>query len=167
MTIIAWKAGIMACDSCWATNDVIDNLACKIYRLKNGGLMGQAGDNDARDVAALFDSVKDPRTFPSRKELHEFRLDFLGLLVLPKGRVFKVSTTNQLLENCEDDIGIWEIMLPYAAIGSGHEIAIGAMSAGKSAAEAAAIACRHVTSCRPPIHTRPLEVPKPKLRKKP
>lgn len=156
MTIVAYKAGVMACDSCWATREVIDNLACKIYRLKSGALIGQAGDNDARDVVERFTNVKDPRSFPGRKELHDFRIDFLGLLVLPKGRIFKIATTHQLLEHCDDDIGVWEISLPFAVVGSGSEVALGAMAAGKSARDAAAIASRYVTSCRPPIHTRTL-----------
>ena len=156
MTIIAYRDGIMACDSCHSTRDVVDTLMCKIHRLKSGALIGFAGDNDARDVVARLNAVKSPRQFPMRKEIHELRIDSIGLLVFPNGRIFKFSSTSQLIEHESDDVGVWEIAMPFAAVGSGEEVALGAMAAGASARRAASIACRYITTCRPPIHTRSL-----------
>lgn len=150
----------MACDSCWADADsgMIDNLSVKIGKLKSGALIGQAGDNDARDVIQRFERLTSPKNFPMRKELHEIRVDFLGLLVLPNKRIFKIATTNKNINDTNEDIGIWEINRPYAAVGSGGDVAMGAMAAGASARKAAQVACQLITSCRAPVHTRSIAV---------
>lgn len=156
MTTIAFDGKMMAGDSCWSYDDAVNSLATKIHRLSSGALLGGAGDNDARLYAKLLDKVKTPSGLPSRADILAIRCDYLGLLVLPRGRMFKIAGTHLSEANWggdfKDDIGIWEINAPFAAIGTGRPFALGAMAAGKSAQDAVRIACRFDLNSRPPVH---------------
>lgn len=157
MTTVAFSAGLMACDSCFSFNGIVDTLSTKIHRTRAGALLGQAGDNDAREVIALFEGVKTPKQLPTRTVLQGIRTEFMGLLVLPSGRMFKISTCLVLPENEKDDLGIWEVEMPFTAIGTGKEFALGAMAAGANAIQAVRIACRYDMNSRPPIRTAALK----------
>ncbi len=151
MTTIAYKAGQMACDSCWDYNDIQEVSATKIKRLTSGALIGLSGDNDAREVYALFDKVKTEKHLPTRPQLALIRGEFGGILVLPSGRVYRLLM--QFNETSKrEDFGIWEANRGLAACGSGAELAIGAMAAGKTAREAVALACRFDKNSRLPVH---------------
>jgi hypothetical protein len=156
MTTVAYTAGAMACDSCWTYGDTVDALSSKIARLSSGALFGQSGQNDARPLVALFDKVKTAAQLPSYEALMQIRVGFLGLLVLPKGRIFKVATTMVSPENWDsnfdDELGIWELGGPFAAVGSGGDFAAIAMECGKSARDAVRVACKYDINSRPPIH---------------
>lgn len=165
MTVIAWRNGIMACDSCWSIAGTQIASAIKIRRLSSGALLGGAGDNDARAIEALFEKVKDPRKMPSRAELAATRVDFCGLLALPRGGVFTISSVKHdeagWVDNEDDEdaeAGIWfaTSMGGYAAVGSGGDCALAAMDAGADAKRAVEIACRRNVYCRPPVHIRRL-----------
>jgi hypothetical protein len=96
---------------------------------------------------------------PSYESLMTIRADVLGLLVLPKGRVYKIATTIISPENWDetmDDYGLWEITGPFAAVGSGGDMALAAMECGKLAREAVRVACKFDPNSRPPIHVQPL-----------
>lgn len=160
MTTIAYRDGIMACDSCWSENKAVDTLQTKIERLPSGALLGSAGDNDNRQIKKLFANVKTPAGLPDKAAILAIRCEYAGILVLPRGRVFKISATH-LSEahwdsDFDDDVGLWEISLPFCGIGTGKEFAMGAMAAGKNAAEAVRIACRFDINSRPPVHQVPL-----------
>lgn len=177
MTIIAWRNGFMACDSCWATCGTQDVSANKIVRLASGALLGSAGDNDAREMYRLLDNVKDPRKLPSRKELALTRLDYEGLLAFPKGGVWMISTgrhdeTGYPLDydgaSASDyDYGCWPAttMGGYAACGSGGELARGAMAGNPNltAHQAVLIAIKHNVHCRAPVHVFKLSGREPKI----
>jgi hypothetical protein len=155
MTTVAYRDGSMACDSCWTYGGTVDTLTTKIVRLSGGGLLGMAGQNDGRAVQALFDKVKTPGQMPSYEAIMTLRADCLGMLVLPKGRVYKISTTIISPENWDgemDDFGLWEISGPFAAIGSGGDMALVAMDCGKSARDAVRVACKYDPNSRPPVH---------------
>jgi hypothetical protein len=164
MTTIAYRGGIMACDSCWTLSETVDVLANKIYRLSSGGLMGQAGQNDGRPLLALFDRVKSLAQLPSYEAIAALRVSSICLVVLPKGRLYKIATTLVSPENWTEDfetnnpdgIGIWELT-GFGACGSGTDAALGAMSAGASARDAVAIACKYDVNSRPPVHVVKLE----------
>lgn len=151
MTTIAYKNGVMASDSCWDYNDLQEVSATKIKRLSSGALIGLSGDNDARDVYALFDKVKNEKHLPTRVQLATLRGSFGGVLVLPNGRVYRFNTQFEEKDR-KEDFGIWETNRGCTACGSGAEVAIGAMSAGKTANEAVAIACRWDKNSRAPVH---------------
>jgi hypothetical protein len=148
----------MACDSCWTYGDTQTVSHIKIKRLKSGALLGSAGDNDSRALEALLDSVKTPEKLPTRVQLAETKNEFMGILALPRGGVFIISTgkvDEQGFPVDEDeDFGVWPAttMGGYAAVGSGAEAALAAMDAGATAEQAVNIACKRNINCRPPVH---------------
>lgn len=156
MTTIAYRDGVMACDSCWSYDDGVDSLQTKIKRLSSGALLGSAGDNDSREIEALLDKVGTPNKLPTKGQLLTVRVDYLGLLVLPRGRVFKVGATHVSDANWDkdfdEDIGIWEISGPFASVGTGSRWAMGAMAAGKGALDAVKIACRFDLNSKAPAY---------------
>lgn len=166
MTVVAWRAGVMACDSCWTYGDTHVVSQIKIKRLSSGALLGTAGDNDGRAMEALLDKIKDPRRLPSRIELAQTKDSFMGLLALPKGGVWIIATgpVDEMgfpvadTYDQREDYGVWPATTigGYAAIGSGADYALSAMDAGASAKVACEIACRRNVHCRPPIHVRRL-----------
>jgi|KBSSwiStaDraftv2_1062776.scaffolds.fasta_scaffold866020_2 hypothetical protein len=162
MTTIAWDGKILSCDSCWTYGGTVDTLTTKIARLSSGGLIGLAGQNDSRPLIALVDKVKTPGQLPSYEAIMSIRADILALLVLPKGRVYKIATTIVSPEQWNEDIGdcgLWEITGPFAAVGSGGDAALVAMECGKKAQDAVRIACKYDPNSRPPIHSMPLAKP--------
>lgn len=164
MTTVAYHRGVMASDSCMTFDDAIDALVPKMVRLRSGGLLGSAGDNDAREIESMLDRVKTARGVPRRSDLLQIRLDYVGLLVLPDGAVFKIATTHASEahwgDGFVDDIGAWQIPRGtggLAAIGTGGLAARVAMMCGKTPAEAVAIACSLDIYSRPPVHTLTLK----------
>ena len=178
MTIIAWRAGIMACDSCWASAGTQTVSMIKIKRLASGALLGSAGDNDSRIMERLLDKIKSPDKLPSRAQLAETKLEYEGLLALPRGGVWLISAGRMNEAGYADadsvfdetpDLGVWPAatMGGYAACGSGGDYALAAMDAGATARQAVEIACKRNINCRPPVHIRKLfENSVPKSRQK-
>lgn len=158
MTTIAYRAGIMACDSCWTYGSTQVVSAIKIKRLSSGALLGQAGDNDCRNIDALLDKIKDPRKLPTREQLAATKESFMGLLALPRGGVYCISTGKVdemgFPVDDDEDFGVWlaTTMGGYAAVGSGSDYALSAMDAGATARDAVSIACRRDINSRPPVH---------------
>ena len=177
MTCIAWRAGWMVCDSCWTFGDTQVGSLIKIQRLTSGALLGQAGDNDCRNLVLLFDRIKDPSKFPSKQELATTKDNFMGLLALPKGGVWVIASAPvdeagwPVADSYDEreEVGIWPAtsMGGYAAVGSGSDLALAAMDAGANARQAVEIACRRNINCRLPIHAVPLHVKKGEGRKAP
>lgn len=153
MTTIAYRDGVMACDSCWTYNDFQVASATKIYRIKGGALLGLAGDNDSRALMKMLATVKTPADLPTFADLVALKQNIAALLVFKTGRVFQLGA-NPPSEKPDDDdeSGVWEITLPFAAIGSGREIATTAMACGKSPSDAVRIACRFDINSRLPVH---------------
>ncbi len=170
MTVIAWRFGIMACDSCWATDGVHNVTMNKILRLSSGALLGSAGENDARAMYALLDKVKTEKQLPTAVELASTKLDYAGLLALPKGGVWHVVTgkhdTHGYPHDDQMDFGCFpaDTIGGYAACGSGGDFALGAMAGSEAvtAKLAVAAAIRHQVNCRGPIYYSTLT---PKVRK--
>lgn len=162
MTTVAFKAGIMACDSCWTYGDSVDTLSTKITRLKSGALLGHGGCNDSRLFVEMLDNVKTVKGLPKYKELLEIRASFIGLLVLPNKEIIKLCTTAMGPDQWNDDntteLGLWVIEDGHSAIGSGADFAIGAMDFGASARQAVKVACRRDINSRLPIRQISLEV---------
>lgn len=159
MTTITFRDGIIACDSCWSDGGTVSTLQSKIMRLSSGALLGSAGACDSRDIESLLDKIKTPAALPTCAALGTMRLDYAGLLIFPKGaRIFKIICTgidpsNWDGTNDNEEFGLWEINMPFAAIGSGTDLAIGAMAAGKSARDAVSIAARFDMYSKPPVHS--------------
>jgi len=162
MTSIAYREGILACDSAWGDTARVDTLASKICRLRSGALLGQAGTYDWRLFIELLNDVKTFRGLPKYNALADIRADALMLLILPNRTIVKVATVftspGNWTEDSDTGIGAWEITEDFSAVGSGAPLAIGAMEAGASARQAVRIACRRDLNSRLPVHT--LQFPK-------
>lgn len=150
MTTIAYKDGVMACDSCWASNSVQTTSLTKIQRLSSSALIGTAGDGDVRAVLALLDKIKSPDKLPTRFDLAATRCDFDAILVFLTGQVWHISIGRVGKGDYEGQV--WPANRGIAAVGSGSELAIGAMAAGKSARDAVNIACKFDINSRRPVH---------------
>jgi len=156
MTTIAYKAGIMACDSCWTLGNVQVTSKNKIYRLASGALLGQAGDNDCREIEYFLDKVKSAKNLPIRKALLELRLEFSGILALPDGSVWRVTSREDPVDY-KDEVGFTPITRKFVACGSGNEFAWGAMMNGATALEAVKIAAEFDINTRGPFHSARLK----------
>lgn len=160
MTIITYRNGQMACDSCWATHGTQTVSAIKIFRLASGALLGSAGDNDSRALIELLNKVRDPKKLPSRADMAATRADFCGLIAFPRGGVWEICTGPHddagYPVGDEADYGCWPAttMGGYAAVGSGADCALAAMDVGPhvTAKRAVEIACRRNIHCRLPVH---------------
>ena len=161
MTTIAYTNGIMASDSSWVGNDEIqDTSLTKLVRLQSGALLGGAGDSDDREIVELLQHVKKPSQLPTRKQLMDLKIDYVGLIVFPSGEVFKIY-----VDSGKQDCGVWPCNRGYYAVGSGAHLAIGYMGKGGSARDAVAFACRFDPNSRLPVHYLPLKKTPKKLKK--
>lgn len=127
MTVIVWRNGIMAAD----TLSYIHNGECrmpgevqKIWRLANGSLLGHAGVR--RQAHALMRWVEEGEKGepPDTGEVTAILAERGGRLRLFDGKS----------ERDHDDV-------PFYAIGSGAQVALGALYQGATAIQAAQIAC--------------------------
>lgn len=145
MTVITYRAGIMACDSNWSDEGgFIVNSQIKIQRLSNGMLYGSAGDVDERALLKILHKVKNANQLPTSEALRAIPEDLSALVVFPNWKIFTIDTGK---DGC-----VCPVQGEFTAIGSGRQVAIGAMAAGASAYSSADIACQHNIYCRPPIH---------------
>jgi hypothetical protein len=153
MTVIAYKDGLMAGDSCWsmtgegagAHDGLIVNTQDKLVRLRSGALYGGAGAVDDRQLLDLLHDVHSADMIPDVRKLRAtLHADVLALLVLPDGSVWEVATG-------ETDGGLMPVQHKFHAVGIGRSLAIGAMAGGANARRAIEIACQFNTYCRPPV----------------
>jgi hypothetical protein len=149
MTTIAYKDGILACDSAWSDESRIIGLINKIRRFDTGVLYGAAGHSDDRAVLNLLYKVTDPNDLPSYDTLWELQNSIHALIIFPDGRAFMVSTG-------EEDVGVCPVDTPIA-VGSGKWLAMGAMDAGATAIEAVEIACKRDCHSKGPVHSLALK----------
>ncbi|MGP1667415.1 MAG: hypothetical protein ACTS5I_16215, partial [Rhodanobacter sp.] len=80
MTTLAFRDGVMACDSQWTVGNIRGVHRTKIRRLKSGALLGFAGENDSRALERLLENAKSPKQLPMPKALHELKQDLHGLI---------------------------------------------------------------------------------------
>jgi len=155
MTTIAYKDGVMAADSGVWDNGRLVTEAVKIIRLRSGGLFGAAGDSDHRGIVKLVGGIRSPARLPSKKDLEETREEVNAILVLPGGEVFAVFNA---LEGMSGNHSEWRggiecIHEGMYAVGSGGDIAMGALAVGASLVEAVWAACRYDCYTRPPVRS--------------
>lgn len=162
MTTIAYKRGIMACDSCWTDGgaQIQQTSLVKIIRTSVGALLGSSGDNDCRAVELLVDKVKSFDKLPTAAQFAEIKCDYQGILVFKSGEAVLIE-----IEEPESADGVWKAAVYRAnrgcvAAGTGGNIAIGAMEAGLTAAQAVTIACKWDVNSKGPVHTIPLTMKK-------
>lgn len=163
MTTIAYKDGIMACDSAWSDESLVLTWRTKIIRLASGGLLGEAGDCDSRSVVTLFDKVTTPARLPSRKELLDLAMEYSAILVLPKGKIFHVVMER---DGAHWAGGLYEIGEQFFSVGAGYAHAFTAMECGKTARDAVVQACRRNLHSHLPVHVMRLTDKLRPIRKK-
>lgn len=134
MTTIAVRDGVMASDSCMSGNFVTD--ATKLYK-KDGRIIGICGHVTQALVFVDWYFDRHQRQ-PSIANENEWEA-----IVMSK-----------------DGLEYWDASLrpvpikdKFHAIGSGAELAMGAMEAGKNAKQAVLIACRRDPYSAPPVVT--------------
>lgn len=154
MTVIAYssKHRILAADSRCSDATGMHLTNCqKVFRLRNGALLGTAGDSDDREVRELLAKAT-PRKMPSRTQLADLRAVFTGIVVFPKGQVFIVEIWHREF----DTIGEWTASVDairdeIVAVGCGAQYAYGAMEVGADPIKAVRAACRRDTACALPV----------------
>jgi hypothetical protein len=145
----------------------------KLFRLKSGGILGTAGDDDAREVMQLLDQCKDQDDLPSKQQLADTKTEFSGLLYLPNKKLYQVDIYNHPEHPQVWAASVSELRAKFAGVGSGSPYAIGAMHHGATAQQAVKIACKLDAFCALPLQVMKPDVPKkkeplvPRKRKKP
>ena len=151
---------MLAADSRFSDNGVHCTSGKKVFRLKNGAILGLAGDADFRDMVALVGATT-PGKMPSRSALAELKMSCFGVVVFPKGQVFLIESDHYEYDH-EGEWGgqvvpIWD---PFVAVGCGAQFAYGAMEVGASPVQAVRAACRRDGACALPVQYESLEMKK-------
>jgi len=141
MTTIAYRNNMLVADTAsWDANGVYFGKSSKLFKLNDGRLLGTAGSYSmaVRVVAWLNGEGERPVCREDRRTDR-----FQGLVITQDARVFHID------ESLEEA----EIMdCPFVAIGSGRELALGAMAMGGTAVQAVAIACEFDNCSRAPLN---------------
>lgn len=145
MTTVATDGRSMAADQlAQDSGGLVVAFRPKIKRLADGRIVGMAGSAyDFEPFCAWLEAGGDPAAVPKLYEKSE------TLVLHPNGEVWTYSDGGQPLK---------DELLP-TAIGSGCELAIGAMEAGATPAEAVAISCKRHTGSAGPIDVIHLDDP--------
>jgi ATP-dependent protease HslVU (ClpYQ) peptidase subunit len=134
MTTIVYSKGVMASDSGVWVEGILVYKTKKLHRLKNGCVAGFAGAvNDALTILRWMDG----------DETEKPKFDEVTMLVAsPTGRVLKYDAPKPI-----------SIKRPkYISIGTGYQVALGALHQGATAYEAVKAAIEHDAHSRGPIH---------------
>lgn len=161
MTVIAYstKHRILAADSRCSDEHGMHLTNCrKVFRLKNGALLGTAGDDDDRIVRDILAKAT-PRKMPSRAQLAETKTEFHGILVFPKGQVFVICIG--WMEHAAE--GEWTASVSpiwddVVAVGHGQQFAYGALDLGHTPQEVVRVTCKRDTTCALPVQWEGLDV---------
>lgn len=134
MTIIAYKAGILACDSAVFNGDYCFKTRDKIIRLNDGSHFAASGRwSVIQDVAKWLNG-------DGEKPEPEKEGDFGALWLRGEG-----------LWRMDHDYRAYADTAEFAAEGAHAEFVCGALAAGAGAAEAVELACRYGSFGRPPV----------------
>lgn len=136
MTTIAYRDGVLAADSLSTSNGLRDNVGRKIWRVGRL-LVGAAGGRGdcLRFRAWVAEGCIGPNPFVGSEGGN-------GLVITPEGQVA-----------CWGTAGPWPVTSPFYSLGSGYQIAVGAMEMGASAEEAVRAAIVHDTCSGGPVQT--------------
>jgi len=162
MTVITYKNGTMACDALWTDNEFKAIYRSKITHLSNGLFYGGSGGNDDRAIRKLISSIVVPlphgrlttEDFPTVCEIQDTGTrNCQGMVINPNTNPAQIFIVSQDNDNGEGEgTGVWEVTLTFYAIGSGKDLAMGAMAFGANAEEGVRIACKYTPSCEEPLY---------------
>lgn len=133
MTTIAYRNGVMAGDSrAFGFDKYPVGQKTKVYRLPDGGLFGisAAKTGVVKRVREWIEDGTRPENKPSPWCEED---DFQAIIVRPDGKCVLVS---------ENFLPSDPVEAEFYAIGSGKELALGAMAAGLDAPAAVRVACK-------------------------
>lgn len=143
MTTIAMRDGVIAADSGTTAGGIYVGAMRKITRLADGRLLAATGSiGDGRAVDSWLNAGGDPDKKP---KIDDDGYD--ALCLSPDGSAWRIDSS----------LTFFQLDAPFHAVGSGFELALGAMAHGATAAEAVKIACRLDTRSREPIHVEALD----------
>ncbi len=150
MTVIAYRDGTMACDSLTTlSNDVVSWNAEKVIRLASGALLGACGCGcDNREFRSLFDTVSTPSDIPRLDALSDLKIDCTILLVLPDSSVWFIVIDKESNGNWSSSVARAH---EYMSVGSGSDVAQGALEMGATAKEAVEVAIKWNVKCGGPV----------------
>lgn len=130
MTTIAWDGKTLAADRRVNFGTASFATTQKIYRRKDGALIGGIGGTGiCSEYIRWFLAGEKGKTSPKLRDADG--KDTIMIIVYPSGKL-----------EMRDDDGRYEITADKTAIGSGGEVALGALMAGATALEAVAIAAK-------------------------
>ena len=142
MTVVVWTPKGMAADSMMTRGDTI-YFVKKLFRV-GGKVVGLAGGSDYCTAwLAWYTAGADPEKYPTTQKEEDCAVTMVG----DKDSCVLYDRTPYPVE----------VFQPYAAIGSGREVALGALSQGASAVAAAHSACQWVIGCGGCISTESFE----------
>jgi len=142
VTVIAFRQGILSADSGVSDDIIICGAKQKVVRRKDGALAAAAGDIHSIDSFFRWFQANFKRGQP--EILSD---DFDAIVVRPDG---SVTFYNQHLVPAQMDG-------EYFALGTGGDVALGAMAHGASAIDAVRAGIKHTTNCRGPIQALRLD----------
>lgn len=132
MTIIVWTPQAMAADSLACRGDTKMFLR-KMHRVGNE-VIAAAGTSDyAEAMFSWYRSGARIEDFPKYQEKEDYSI----LVVGTARRVVHYDRTPYPVE----------LRMPFAAFGSGREVALGALEMGADAYKAALVACKWAAGC--------------------
>lgn len=142
MTTIAYRDGVMAADTAsWDSNGVYFGRLRKLTRLDDGRVLGGCGSASmVLRVVNWLNGGGDKPVPDDEKPADRFQ----AIIAAPSGLVVYVDPSLTEIE-CHPG--------EFTAIGSGREVALGAMAVGASAADAVRAATEFDQGSRPPIDT--------------
>lgn len=152
MTIIVYRDGIMAADTASFANGIEQTYVKKIIRTEDGGLFAACGTSVDCYRVGQWAQRGFPEDKPSLVSAEDG--DFGALFVNKQGDIFKIQT----------NLIPFPVFGPFHADGAHLEMAVGAMAAGATAAEAAAICIRLGQYCGGEVqiehlHQAPKQIP--------
>lgn len=122
----------MCCDAVWTDGEHVGRLR-KVYRI-GGDLYGACGN--VASWLRWFDALKAAEPLPADDD---------------SVRILRMSAVG--LHTWDAANGWFPLSEPYAAIGTGADLAIGAMAAGAHVRDAVRIACARDAHSRGPVRT--------------
>lgn len=153
MTVLAYRAGVLASDSQATLNGSSGAVARKIARNKTGDLAGATGDAVYAQAFLDWFEAGEKKKRPDATEKGKADNSNRGMIARSKGPI----------EVYEFD-GMFKIKAEYFAIGSGRAEAMGAFHAGADAVGAVRAACAHDVYCGGEIQILSHSGKKPKFK---
>lgn len=143
MTIIVYRAGIMAADSASWINDIAVSVTNKkVFRRDDGWLIGCSGVVD--EIQRFRDWFLAGGKTDVVKSLGKFN-EVSGMLVSPDGKIFCLSEKTGMVP--------WRVQAPYSVIGCGVGFAHGCLASDKSAEETVRLAITHCADLGGKVHS--------------